>query len=338
MDEPANSLKAEDVWPAGLLVAQDDALLADVRWMAGRKDQFVEVACPACNGTSGHEPFTKYGMRYVACDSCSTIYISPRPPAQLLAEFYRQSRNYQFYNDHIFPATEASRRAKIFRPRVQRLLDLCERHAVKGRTLLEVGAGYGTFCEELRQHGRFDRILGVELTPDLAQTCRRRGIDVIEKPIEEIDPDSVKVDVLASFEVIEHLFSPASFLKSCAKLLNPQGLLVLTCPNGLGFDVTMLGAGSMVIDHEHLNYFNPQSLALLAANCGFEVLEVSTPGELDAELVHAEALAGRLDLSAQPFLSTVLVERWEELGGAFQAFLKAGKLSSHMWLVARRKP
>jgi hypothetical protein len=67
------------------------------------------------------------------------------------------------------------------------------------------------------------------------------------------------------------------------------------------------------------------------------VLEVQTPGKLDAELVRKKALSGEFDLSNQPFLNRVLIESWEECGDAFQSFLVDNKMSSHMWLVARKE-
>ena len=36
----------------------------------------------------------------------------------LLHEFYSQSKNYAFWNEFVFPATEEMRRERIFRPRV----------------------------------------------------------------------------------------------------------------------------------------------------------------------------------------------------------------------------
>jgi hypothetical protein len=77
-------------------------------------------------------------------------------------------------------------------------------------------------------------------------------------------------------------------------------------------------------------------MARMLKDCGFDLLECSTPGELDTELVRTQVLDGRLDISAQPFLKTLLLDRWEDLGRPFQAFLKANRLSSHMWVVARR--
>jgi SAM-dependent methyltransferase len=143
------------------------------------------------------------------------------------------------------------------------------------------------------------------------------------------------VDVVTSFEVIEHLFSPRAFLEKCLSLLPPGGIYVVTCPNVKGFDITVLGDRSMPVDTEHLNYMHPRSLGHLLETVGFEVLESQTPGRLDAELVRKGALAGDVDLDEQPFLREVLIEEWDRLGEPFQDFLAESGLSSHMWLVAR---
>ena len=61
-----------------------------------------------------------------------------------------------------------------------------------------------------------------------------------------------------------------------------------------------------------------------------------TRGRLDTELVRRAALAADCDLSRNRFLSRVLCEEWERLGGPFQVFLASHGLSSHMWLTARK--
>lgn len=330
------TLKETEIRPDHLMDGQAERFANDIRRMLRRRDEFVTVTCPACGEAAAHPAFEKYELSYVTCDACETIYINPRPSLAVLDEYYSKSENYAYWNKHIFPASEGARREKIFRPRVSRVVDICQRFSVGNNALLEVGAGFGIFCEEMAKTGAFSRIIGVEPTPDLAETCRRRGIEIIEKPIEHVQLDTT-VDVVASFEVIEHLFSPRDFIVQCRKLLERDGLLVLTCPNGKGFDVEVMGATSDTVDVEHLNYFNPASLSGLVESCGFEVLEVSTPGKLDAELVRKKALAGQFDLSRMPFLRQVLLERWDELGGPFQTFLAENGLSSHMWLVAKRR-
>lgn len=330
-------LTEEDIRPQNLMAGQKIAALTDVGRMLSRCSEFVHVPCPACGADRQVLCYSKNGLRYVQCQDCQTLYITPRPTPEVLAWFYRDSPNYAYWNAHIFPASEASRRARIFVPRVDRMLEICARHQIPTGALLEVGAGFGTFCAELISRQVFKRVVGVEPTPGLAASCRERGIEIIEQPIEQVVMQSADLfDVVASFEVIEHLFSPFDFAQQMARLLRPGGLLLLTCPNGQGFDIETLGPVSTTVDHEHLNYFNPGSLSTLLRRVGLEVLETFTPGLLDAELVRNKVLEGEFDLSAQPFLKKVLMDEWEQHGQVFQNLLIAQGLSSNLWVVARK--
>ena len=129
---------------------------------------------------------------------------------------------------------------------------------------------------------------------------------------------------------------PIDFCRSIHRILKPGGILILTCPNLMGFDVQELRERSIAVDHEHLNYFHPESLRVLLERAGFELLEVHTPGKLDAELVRKAVLAGQHSLDDQPFLRRILIDEWDAHGQAFQDFLAANGMSSHMWGVARK--
>ncbi len=309
-----------DIRPAEFDQAKAITVKQDLDYLLARRDRFVEVVCPAC-GRQGEAIFTKHEIVYEECPACRTVFVSPRPSEELLHEFYSQSKVYAFWNKYIFPASENARREKIFAPRVNRLLDLCKKHHTKTGVLLEVGAGFGSFCEELRAANVFEEILALEMTPDLACTCRNRGFRVFEMPVEDLDLPEQSVDVIASFETIEHLFSPKEFILSCKRHLSPGGLLVLSAPNYYGFDILALREYSNSVDHEHLNYFNPSSLSKLLESCGFEVIDGQTPGELDADIVRNKLLNGAVDFSNQLFLRHILTERWDDVGSAFQKFL-----------------
>jgi SAM-dependent methyltransferase len=252
-----------------------------------------------------------------------------------MADYYGNSENYRYWAEHIFPASEVSRREKVNRPWLERIADYCERHGVPHGTLVEVGAGFGTFAALAKDE--FERVVAIEPTPEMAEACRSHGVDVIEKEIETVGDEVEGADVACAFEVVEHLFEPRVFLEQCARLLRPGGLVVVSCPNGLGFDISVLGPLSWAIDPEHVNLFNPDSLSLLVRTAGFDVLEVTTPGRLDAEFVHEAVGRGELDLSHDPFLQRVLVDEWDRLGWPFQQFLAEHGLSSHMWLAGRRR-
>jgi SAM-dependent methyltransferase len=202
--------------------------------------------------------------------------------------------------------------------------------------LIEIGAGFGTFSSLATESGLFGDVIAVEPTPEMARACADRGVRVINARVEDIGAEIESADVIVAFETVEHLFDPRQFLAQCARLLRPGGLLVVSCPNGQGFDIAVLAAASLAIDPEHVNLFNPSSLGHLVETSGFEVLEVTTPGRLDAEFVHLAITEGRFDVSRQPFLRRVLVDEWDRLGWPFQQFLAAHGLSSHMWLAARK--
>jgi 2-polyprenyl-3-methyl-5-hydroxy-6-metoxy-1,4-benzoquinol methylase len=329
----------QDIRPVQLMAKQRIAALTDVGRMLSRYGEFVHVDCPAC-GVNAHAPkFEKNGINYVECNKCRTFYVNPRPSLEVLEWFYSGSPNYAYWNEVIFPASESVRLEKIFAPRVDRLLTLCQKYEVRTRSIMEVGAGFGTFCGEVKNRNVFTRVVAVEPTPDLAKTCRERGLEVLEMPVESIQLDAGGLfDVVASFEVIEHLFAPVDFVGHMTRLLRPGGIMMLTCPNGQGFDIETLGTASNTVDHEHLNYFNPESLAKLLTSCGLEILESFTPGKLDADLVRNKIISGECDVSNQPFLQKVLIDDWERLGEAFQEFLIQQGLSSNMWIVARKSP
>ena len=249
------NLTEESIRPAKLMEKQKIYALVDVGRMLSKCEEFVFVKCPACNKDKHKYKFTKNGMKYVECEDCKTFYVNPRPTSDVLDWFYKSSPNYAYWSDFVFTATEKTRREKIFVPRVEKLIELCAKYKIKTDSLLEIGSGYGTFCSEVKSRNIFNRIVAVEPTPNLAETCRSKGLEVIEKPVERIKfKNSDLFDVVANFEVIEHLFSPADFIRGMNKLLKTGGLLVLTCPNGKGFDIETLGVVSDTIDHEHLNY------------------------------------------------------------------------------------
>ena len=256
----------------------------------------------------------------------------------MLTDFYTKSKCIKHCGAKIFPTTEDARRKQIFVPRAKRIVEICRKHNIPMEVLLDIGAGFGTFCQEIKNLSIFNRIIALETSHDLADACRRKGLETIEKPVEKVNLEEIKkLSIITCFELIEHLYWPRDFLIACSKALPRKGILIITMPNIKGFDLLTLGKFSdNIMGPQHLNYFHPKSISNLLGLCGFKVVEVQTPGKLDAELVRKKILSGKFKVSNCPFLKEILIERWEEIGSVFQEFLANNMLSSHLWIVAQK--
>ena len=163
------ALSEQQIRPAKLMEGKSSCIEHDRQYLLDRRDQWVMVDCPGC-GHGGSALFgEKHGFAYRQCSACLTVYTSPRPSREVLEAFYLNSENYAYWNEHIFPATEDARRLNIFRPRAERLSKYIAECGAEGGTLFEVGSAFGTFLSEAAATGLFDRVVGVEPTPGLAQ-------------------------------------------------------------------------------------------------------------------------------------------------------------------------
>ena len=326
-------MKERDIRPVRLMNENVRLHAMDVKRLLRFKDRFTKVPCPACGSIKYNILFKKGGFSFVSCGKCETLYVNPRPSLEMLKEFYTASKSIKHWNDKIFLTSENARRSEIFVPRAKKVAKLCEQYAAGTGMLLDVGAGFGTFCEEIRQLGVFDDVVAVEPSQDLAATCRRKGLNVIQKPIEEVDVK--RANVITCFELIEHLYDPETFIIACRNVLPKDGLLIATTPNIKGFDLSILGRFSdNIVAPNHLNYFHPDSLKQLLGRCGFETACILTPGKLDADIVRNKILKGEFNVPCG-FMKEILINEWESVGGRFQQFLAENNLSSHLWVVAR---
>jgi SAM-dependent methyltransferase len=333
-----NDLSLDEIRSDEFKSLQVNAYNNDLARLHRRLEEFVVVPCPACDSDQAEFRFEKYRCQFVECRQCSSLFMSPRPTPAVMNDYYSNSENYEIWNQYIFPKSESSRREKICKPNLQRIIDECRERKLERPLLVEIGPGFGTFAALAKETGFFRDVVVVERTPSMAQACRARGVSVIESSLEDVaDNDLARADLAVCFEVIEHVFEPLAFVSSIQRMLQPAGLFVFTCPNGKGFDTEMLQAASPAVDTEHVNLFNPESIRVLLGRAGFEVLSVETPGRLDVELVRRAVLGAEVDLGHSPFWKTLLVDRFDELGADFQKWLIDHQLTGNMRVIARKK-
>ncbi len=328
-------MKEADIRPLDLFNDYLTLARRDAESLAHASGQFTAVPCPGCGSAQQTPAFEKLGFSYVSCAACDSLYVSPRPSADQLAVFYREGASVKFWSTDFFRQTAESRRRNLFAPRAQLVQEFVGRHAERASSFVDIGSGYGVFLEEIQRLDRFSTVLGIEPGPTLAAVCRQRGFRVIEKPLEAVTPDECQVDVATAFEVVEHPFDPLQFVTAACQVLRPGGLLVLTTLTISGFDLQVLWDRSKSIHPpHHLNLLSIHGLQRLMERAGLELVELSTPGRLDVDIV-ANMVQENPTIPMPRFVRS-LVQANDATRQAFQSFLSQHRLSSHVRVVARR--
>lgn len=331
-------MKEEEIRPKHLLERYLQLSAEDVAREFPDPSILPARSCPACTAPEIRASFTKAKFEYVRCAACDTLYARKVPSPEAMRRFYRDSPSTKYWAEVFFPAVAEARRELIFRPRAEKVLALARRYG-RVRSVIDIGAGTGLMLEELRGLDPALICRAVEPSVSMAETCRRKDFATFEGFAEDAASHADwagSADLVTSFEVLEHLDDVKAFLASAAKLARRGALVLMSGLCGDGFDIRVLGAASnSVSPPHHLTFLSQAGVRRLLAACGLELLDFSTPGKLDVDIVRNK-LGDQPGAVSDDFLSHLLLRASDEARAAFQDFLASHALSSHMWFVARR--
>jgi SAM-dependent methyltransferase len=113
-----------------------------------------------------------------------------------------------------------------FKPEFIEVLRMLAKRDPKG-SLLEFGCGSGYFLEQAARY--FERSVGVDFNEKAVNECQRRNLDARVIEIAELEDQSY--DVVATFQVLEHVPNPGETLRQLVRLLRPGGQLIVAVPN-----------------------------------------------------------------------------------------------------------
>lgn len=148
-------------------------------------------------------------LQYLRCTSCDLRFFVPQlggDPA-----FYEQLQALPWY--YLEDKTD-------FR--------IAQRLIPPDSEVLELGCGAGAFAGFLPSGCAYR---GLEYNDEAIRKARLRGLSVDRISVEELARAGGSMfDVICSFQVLEHVLSPRSFLTAAASLLRPGGTLVIAVP------------------------------------------------------------------------------------------------------------
>jgi len=236
-----------------------------------------ENACDWCGSTEteiifeGPDRLEKLPGRFtmVQCVNCGLYRQNPRLVWTSLEEYYPE--DYSSHPRLVKDIPNAWRRLdRRYGP--WKRLRAIERFQRGGR-LLEVGCGTGYFLEEALRSQQWD-VSGIEPTTKAAQYAQENlPAKIYEGRFSEIILPAETYDVIAMWNVLEHLDFPIADLRYAYQLLKDDGWLVMAIPNLESLEARLFGNYWVGWDLPRHLYIFPQDLLInILASIGFRVV------------------------------------------------------------------
>ena len=229
-----------------------------------------EVAeCGACGSRDVRFSSAIGRRRFAVCRGCGIERLYDRVAETRLDLLYG---TYYAPDDPSPLALEQQLRNPTFAYRQRRLHQFAGNRT---RRILEIGCGDGNFLETLRRHG-WD-VHGQEVSASTAAIVERRhGIPVTAGALETV-PSAHSFPVVAAYHVFEHIYHPATWLKSVHRLIEPGGLLHVQVPNAGSLTRRLSGGEwASLVFPQHVYFYEPRTLSGLLERFGFKVLAHTT--------------------------------------------------------------
>jgi len=293
--------------------------------------ELVEVACPACDSDQCHEAFQKEGFHFQECEECKSVYVSPRPSKVALAHYYQKSNATQYRVEHFQRETAEARRKYLLRALsnwLGRIVD--EKGNVQSRIFVDMGSNSSVLFDEIQRLGLFDSSYAVNPLPGLDVELAKIGVTISQGGVSG-------AGVISALHQLENQFSPFDMVKAAGDMLSINGLFFFTTRTISGFDLQMLWAKApYIFVPEHLNLLSVEGIDRLVHRAGLNIIELSTPGQLDLELT-AQAREADPSVELPNFIEYLIEQRDKLAHNDFQAYLQKHRLSSHVRVAAYRR-
>lgn len=149
--------------------------------------------------------------------------------------------------------------------------DLIHAEDVKGKRVLDAGAGTGHFSRVLAEWGAdlTSLDMGEKLMAEIQKKCKTKPVvgSVLELPF----PDR-SFDAVVCTEVVEHTPDPKKAVQELCRVVAPGGVLALTTPNKVWQPAIAVATALKLrpyLGHENFTWFN--DLAAWVPGAGLEI-------------------------------------------------------------------
>lgn len=232
--------------------------------------------CPLCKNHTTQRLFNstdRTGMTnaiftVMRCCKCGLFFLIPRPePYELLALYPQKYEPFRAPFDELnwFWHWTYKRHWAI---RSQALQDACP----EGGQVLDIGCATGLFLHRLCQNDLWQPI-GLDISESALTVARHQGLSVLRGRASRLCVPDDAFDIVTIWEVIEHVLDPAYLLSEIHRVLKPNGILLLSTPNGQSLQACFWRDNWFGWEvPRHVQIFSPSTLRWALGKTGFELV------------------------------------------------------------------
>jgi 2-polyprenyl-6-hydroxyphenyl methylase/3-demethylubiquinone-9 3-methyltransferase len=149
---------------------------------------------------------------------------------------------------------------------------------------LDIGCGGGLLSEPMARLGA--RVVGIDPSEKNIKTAKTHAaehglaIDYRSATAEALAAENRNFDVILNMEVIEHVREPSRFIRTCAAMLRPEGLMFVATINRTfkSFGLAIIGAEYILGwlprgTHQWENFITPEELQAYLDAAGLKPIE-----------------------------------------------------------------
>ena len=226
--------------------------------------------CMICNSNQVNifrdyeSPFIDKYYTLYACGNCESRFFDINQFPIDLEDIYEQHAR---KNENRYAAE--LRESSYWKTQVSRILGLCRQPV---HSVLDIGCRTGDFLMHWPQG--IVRC-GVEISASLASVGVKRGLKIIQTPIEKAEFGQ-KFSVVTCYAIIEHLPDPVKLLQTLPRLVDTHGVVAILIPTWqcLKQKVIYLQGKQwhMYSPPQHLNFLSRKKLDETMAKHGFSLI------------------------------------------------------------------